>query len=117
MPKFIGLLRSAEDAMAGLSPAELQQVMERYFAWRDDLERAGNTIGGDALSERGRVIRRTGTELIVTNGPYVESSEIVGGSTTLEAADLDEAEKFFGNHPHLEFGSIEIRRIEEPGAD
>lgn len=117
MTQFVGFLRGTGDAMAGLSPAEAQRVLERYFAWSDDLARAGNPPAGGALSRRGRVVRGTGTDLVVTDGPFVEASEILGGYIVVEAADLDEAEKIFSSHPHLEFGSIELRKIGEQGCE
>jgi hypothetical protein len=117
VPKYVGFLRGTEDAMAGLSPAEAEHTLERYIAWSEDLEKAGNPPSGGGLSRRGRVVRRTGTELDVTNGPFVESSEILGGYIAIDAADLDEAEKIFGSHPHLDFGSIEVRKIGERGCE
>lgn len=41
----------------------------------------------------------------------------MGGFITIEATDLDEAEKLFSDHPHLEFGSIEVRKIGEQGCE
>jgi hypothetical protein len=115
MPKYAGFLRGAEDAMSGLQPAEARRVLERYLAWSADLEAVGNAPTGGGLSARGRVLRRAGTELDVTHGPFVEAAEILGGYLVVEAADADEAEKIFGSHPHLEFGSIEVREIGERG--
>lgn len=116
MPNFVGFLRGTEDAQAQLSPAEAQRTLERYLAWSDDLAKAGNPPGGGGLSHRGRVVRQHGG-LDVTDGPYVEGTEIVGGYITVAAADLDEAEKIFSNHPHLDFGSIEVRKIGEQGCE
>lgn len=116
MPNFVGFLRGTADAMADLGPDEAQRTLERYLAWSADLEAAGNPPSGGGLSRRGRVVRRGGAELTVTDGPFAES-EIVGGYISIEAADLDEAEKIFSNHPHLEFGSIEVRKIGERGCE
>lgn len=117
MPNYVGFLRGTDDAQSHLSPAEAQATLERYIAWNDDLTKAGNTAAGGGLSARGRVIRRSDTSLAVTDGPFVEGTEIVGGYITVEAADLDEAEKIFASHPHLEFGSIEVRKIGEQGCE
>ena len=117
MAKFVGFLRGTEDAQSHLSPDEAQRTLERYIRWSDDLEKAGNPPTGGGLSARGRVVRRGGGGLDVTDGPFVEGTEIVGGYICVEATDLDEAEKLFGSHPHLEFGSIEIRKIGEQGCE
>ena len=53
---------------------------------------------------------------MVSDGPFVESREIVGGVYVLAARDYDEAVALLSDSPHLRFGSIEIREIEElPG--
>ena len=115
MPKFVGFLRGTEDAQAELSPDEAQRTLERYLRWSEDLEKAGNPPSGGGLSRRGRVVRRGGLD--VTDGPFVEGTEILGGFISIEAADLDEAEKIFSGHPHLDFGSIEVRKIGEQGCE
>jgi hypothetical protein len=115
MPNFVGFLRGTEDAQAHLSPDEAQRTLERYLAWNDDMDKAGNTPGGGGLSRRGRVIRKNALD--VTDGPFVEGTEILGGFIMVEAADLDQAEKLFASHPHLDFGSIEVRKIGEQGCE
>ena len=120
MPNFVGFLRGTEDAQSHLSPDEAQRTLERYLRWNEDLERAGNPPGGGGLSYRGRVVRRGGGGgggLDVTDGPFVEGTEILGGFISIEASDLDEAEKIFSSHPHLDFGSIEVRKIGEQGCE
>src|SRR5882757_10485502 len=76
MPNFVGFLRGTEDAQTHLSPDEAQRTLERYLAWNDDLEKAGNAAGGGGLSRRGRVIRKNALD--VTDGPFVEGTEILG---------------------------------------
>jgi hypothetical protein len=117
MPQYVGFLRYDEETQPDLSPDEAQRTLERYLAWNDDLNKAGNTTAGGGLSRRGRVVHRDGSGLGVTDGPFVEGTEIVGGFITIEAADLDEAEKIFAGHPHLSFGSIEVRKIGEQGCE
>lgn len=88
------------------------------MAWSEDLDKAGNPVDGGGLSvSKGRVLRKKESDLEVTDGPYTESAEIMGGFLVIEAADLDEAEKIFGSHPHLDFGSLEVRKIGEAGCE
>jgi hypothetical protein len=117
MPNYIGFLRGTEDAQTHLSPTEAQQTLERYIAWNDDLARAEQLVDGNGLSARGRVIRGQGADLAVTDGPFVETSEILGGYIVITATDLDEAEKIFSSHPHLEYGSVEVRKVGERGCE
>ncbi|GAB3480547.1 YciI family protein [Amycolatopsis cihanbeyliensis] len=115
MPSYVGFLRNPVKAYTGLSPDEAQRTLDEYLAWNAERERAGTPVSGGGLSRGGRVVRLAGGELTSTDGPHTESSEIVGGYLVLEAADLDQAEKIFGSHPHLAIGSIEVRAIGERG--
>ncbi|WP_216211963.1 YciI family protein [Amycolatopsis aidingensis] len=115
MPSYVGFLRNPVQAYTGLSPDEAQRTLDEYLAWNAEREQAGTPVGGGGLSRSGRVLRLAGGEPASTDGPHTESNEIVGGYLVLEAADLDEAEKIFGSHPHLAIGSIEVRAIGEQG--
>ncbi|WP_020669189.1 YciI family protein [Amycolatopsis nigrescens] len=118
MPNYVAFLRSTGKEFAELSPDEGQRTFERYMAWSEDLAKAGNPVGGGGLSaSKGRTLRKNGEELDVTDGPYTEASEVLGGFLVIEAADLDEAEKIFGSHPHLDFGSLEVRKVGEQGCE
>ncbi|MQA10024.1 MAG: hypothetical protein GEU98_16000 [Pseudonocardiaceae bacterium] len=114
MATYLGLLRGGGDEQAKLSPDEAQRALERYIAWSEELSVAGNPVGGGGLSRSGRVLRNGGA---ATDGPFTEASEIIGGFLTIEATDLDEAEKIFGTHPHLDYGRIEVRKVGERGCE
>jgi hypothetical protein len=110
MPSYAGFLRGTEDAIPA---ADAERALQAYLDWSASL---ANPPSGSALSRKGRTLRRDGV-VTATNGPFVEGTEILGGYIVIEAADLDEAEKIFGSHPHLEFGSIEIRKLGELGCE
>jgi hypothetical protein len=61
------------------------------------------------------VVRRADGELMVTDGPYVESKEFLGGFWIIEASSYDEMVKLVSDSPHLATGSLELRQIEEMG--
>ncbi|TCP57341.1 hypothetical protein EV191_1011296 [Tamaricihabitans halophyticus] len=120
MANYVGFLRGGDAAYAKISPTEAQRALERYLAWDAELAAAGNPVGGGGLSRSaGRVLgtRVSGSAGAITDGPYTEGSEVVGGVLTIEAADLDEAEKIFSTHPHLDFGIIEVRKLGEQGCE
>ena len=117
MPSYIGIIRGTEQAQAHLSPAEMQQVLERYISWSEELQAAGRLVSGGGLSRSGRVLRASGGELTWTDGPHTEAAEIVGGFVVIEADDEEHAAKLFGTHPHLEFGPIELRKVGERGCE
>ena len=60
-------------------------------------------------------MRQTGGELMVTDGPYVESKEFLGGFWIIEADSYDEMVELVSDSPHLAAGSLELRQIEEMG--
>ena len=105
MAKFALLLRD-QGFPAGMSPQELQKALERYRTWINKVGR----VGGEKLKDRnGKVLRASG----VTDGPYTESKEVLGGFMIIEAKDYDDAVRLCGDHPHLDIGSIEIREVDK----
>ena len=113
MPKYTLMLREDGTAFAGLSPADFQAIIARYGAWRDELQRNGKFAGGHKLRDRqGRTMRRNGSKIVVTDGPFTEGKEVIGGLFVIEAASYDEAVKIANDCPHLDYGSIEVREVE-----
>ncbi|RSM84080.1 hypothetical protein DL991_00895 [Amycolatopsis sp. WAC 01375] len=117
MPHYIGFIRATKDSHDHLGPDEAQRVLENYMAWAEERTKEGRFVDGGGLSKSGRVLRGSGGEVGVTDGPHTEATEIVGGYQVIEAADLDQAEKIFATHPHLEFGPIEVRKVGERGCE
>jgi hypothetical protein len=113
MPKFLILPYERPGDFADLSPAEMQRIVERYVAWTDRL-RAGGALERSAKLKdgEGRILRGPGKKLKVTDGPYAETKEIVGGFWVIEAAGYDEAVRLCADCPHLEFGPLSIRALE-----
>ena len=115
MEQFLILLYSDDKAFMKLSPQEAQTVMGRYRAWTQKLRDSGRLVNSNKLEDRtGRVLRGA-NKMEVTDGPYTESKEIVGGYYLFQAADFDEATAICQDCPHLQFGTIELRKIEKMG--
>lgn len=108
MPQFVLMLRDSGAFPTDISPEEIQQILERYGAWKDKVRGTGQKL----FDGEGRVVVRKDNGLSITDGPYVESKEVLGGYFILEADDYDTVAKLVEDCPHLDFGSIEIRRIE-----
>ena len=112
MPQYMLLLYDdpAMDAhWRTMSPEEMQKGLEKYMAWA----KKPFTKGSLRLAENdgGRVIRSQGGEPRVTDGPFGETKEGLGGYYIIEAANYDEAVQISLTHPHLEHGGIvEIRQ-------
>lgn len=114
MPRFLILPRESGDTFSGLSPEEMQAIIQRYLDWSARMAEAGAMETGEKLEDgTGRVLRAKGDGIAATDGPYTEVKEIVGGFWILKADDFDAVQALLEEHPHLEYGSLEIRRIEE----
>lgn len=111
MAKFLVLARDT-GIRPDMNPEEIQRIMEKYFAWTDGLRGVGKLYDSNKLCDgKGRVMRRSNGQLRVTDGPYAESNEVLGGYWMLEASDYAEAQRLLDDHPHLEFGTLEVREI------
>jgi hypothetical protein len=112
MKTFIMLLHDAgfpED----ISPEQIQAIIQRYAAWRDRIQQKGRKVTGHKLTDgQGRVMRGGPGQTRITDGPYAEAREVIGGLFILDANSYDEVVELSKDCPHLDFGSIEIREVE-----
>ena len=107
MAKFMLLLYDDPSGWARLSPEEMQKAIEKYMAWTQ------KSVDSKRLAQdAGKVIRAQGGKPRVTDGPYSETKEVLGGYYTIEAANYDEAVQKALTHPHVEYGNtIEVRQV------
>ncbi|MBV8345148.1 MAG: hypothetical protein JO190_09190 [Candidatus Eremiobacteraeota bacterium] len=93
------------------SPAEGEKVMQKWIAWMQDLETNGHLKDrGQPLEGEGKVVR--GKQRSITDGPYAESKDIVGGYTLIEAKDLVQAAELAGGCPIFDReGLVEVRPV------
>src|SRR5204862_1197405 len=102
MPKFLLILRADPDAWRHRDRAEIQNLIERFEAWAGRLMAERRFLDGKKLADgEGRVLVRTGETVRVTDGPYGESKELVGGFHVIEADDYEHAVKLCQDHPEL----------------
>lgn len=114
MPKFMLILREDPATFAALSPTAMQAVIEEYSAWSRKLGAAGRLKGGEKLAdEGGRRLATKAGRVVVTDGPFAEAKDVIGGFFTIEAADYAEAERLVADCPHVKYGEIELRRVHE----
>lgn len=113
MPEFVLLLHEAGSVDPNMSPHQMQAIVQRYVAWRARIQRNGRSVTGHKLHDgTGRVITGAGSAMKITDGPYAEAREVIGGLFVIEAANYDEVVGLSKDCPHLDFGSIEIREVE-----
>jgi hypothetical protein len=112
--KFICLGYADPSKFASKSKEELSSGMEECFAYDDELRRGGHFIGGEALQfGNGVTLRTRNGKVEVTDGPYAETKEQLGGILILEARDLNHAIALMSKHPGVAFGPFEIRPADE----
>ena len=101
------------------SEAEVQKVMDAYWAYEKEVSEAGVIISSDALQDvtTATTVQVTaGGERLVTDGPFAETREQLGGYYLVDAPDLDEAIGIAARIPGARWGTIEIRPVVEiPG--
>ncbi len=117
MAKYMLLLHDNTSSFGSLSPADIQQVIQKYVQWGDRLRKAGIIVDGQKLTdEPGRIVRKTAGQLRVTDGPYSETKEVLGGYYTIVADTYEQAVERSSECPHLEYGgTIELRQVDNMG--
>lgn len=115
MPKFMLMLFDNPADYAGLSPQRMQEIVREYGEWAGRIAKEGKLVGGNKLSdEGGKVLSGKSPKSIVTDGPFAETKEVLGGYFIVEAADYDEAVAIARSCPHATYGvATHVRRIDE----
>src|SRR5437762_2009323 len=99
-----------------MSPDETSQIMKEYFDYSNWLEGKGWFKGGNALqpTQTATTVRLRSGERLLTDGPFAETKEQLGGFYILDCKDLDEAISWAGRIPSLpHYGAVEVRPIME----
>ncbi len=110
MKDFMLIFIGANYAELGLSPEEMQNQMGKWWAWQAKMEQAGVVKGGNALKAESR--RIAGSERTVSDGPFVESKELVGGYYIVKAESMEAAAEIAQDYPDYDLGgTVEIREV------
>lgn len=113
--KFVCLGYSNERLWGALTAEQRESLIEKCFAYDDVLRRDGHWTGvGESLqgSQTAKVLRLRQGKLLVTDGPFTETNEQIGGFGVIEARDLQQAVELMSKHPAMPFGAFEIRPID-----
>jgi hypothetical protein len=113
--KFICLGYANPATFAAMTEAEGKAAMEECFAYDDVLRRGGHFLGGEALqtADRALTLRYQNGKAEVTDGPFAETKEQLGGILILEAENMDHAIELMSKHPGIKYGPFEIRPADE----
>lgn len=115
MSNYLLLLHGTPANRVNHTPEEFQAMFTDYMAWSEKIKAEGSYVGGNKLKdEGGKSIVKNGDGLRVTDGPFIEAKELIGGYFLISASDYNEAVKISEGCPHLKYGGrIEVREIEQ----
>jgi hypothetical protein len=116
--RYLALIYSEERVEATMTPEEQGANMAAWFSFTDDLRNSGKMLGGEALQPTmtATTVRHGNGGNLITDGPFAETKEQLGGFYLINADNLDEAIDWVAKMPHLpRGGSVEIRPIMEFG--
>jgi hypothetical protein len=113
--KFMCLGYYNEATWEGKSEAEIQAMMDECFTYDLHLRESGHCSGGEALTsiKQAATVQMKNGKPVVTDGPFTETKEQIGGVLYLEARDLQEAIELISQHPGIKTGPFEIRQVDE----
>ena len=113
--KYICLGYYDEKQWETLSGSEQSALMDACFAYDDVLREGGHFAGGEALqtARNATTLRYKNGKVVVTDGPFAETNEQLGGILILEANDLNHAIQLMSKHPGVKIGPFEIRPAED----
>ncbi len=112
-PSEYMLLFRGTDWAKGLSPDEMQHVANQWMAWFKGLMEQGKAIAGNPLEREGKIVSGKNGR-VISDGPFAESKEAIGGYFLLRVDTLDEAVAIAKQCPGLPYGAqIEVRPVAE----
>lgn len=111
--QYMLLIYGAESAEPAPGTPEFDAMMEGYAAFSKEVTDTGAFIAGNALqpSTTATSVRIRDGESIITDGPFAETKETLGGYYLLECKDLDEAMAYAAKIPSAAYGSVEVRPV------
>ncbi len=116
MPNYMLFLHTDPRRPRPTSPDEIMAITKAYMTWADRMRAEGRLKGGEKLTfDAGKVMRPNGGgKVTVTDGPYAESKELIGGYFAISAKDYTEACRIAESCPHLGYGgTIEVRQVDQ----
>jgi hypothetical protein len=109
--KFLFVYRNSKDSYNTMTPEEMQPMMEKWNTWITEGLRQGWMLeAGDGLKKEGRVVNH---KKVISDGPFVEVKEMVGGFSIIQAESIDAAAELAKGCPiFLRGGSVEVRPLQ-----
>jgi hypothetical protein len=111
--QYLLLIYGNEAHWGTMSESEQNKVMQEYMDYSKSLAQSGHMRGGNELNmvSTAKTVRVRDKQELITDGPFAETKEQLGGYYLVEAKDIDEALKLAARIPSARWGSIEVRPI------
>ncbi len=113
--KYLCLVYHEEKKLDAMSTSEWNALIDETLAWQDELQESGHFVVGQPLEpvQSATTVRVRKGEASVTDGPFAETKEQLGGFILIEARDLNEAIQVASKFPPARVGSVEVRPVKE----
>jgi hypothetical protein len=113
--QYMLLIYQAADAGPAPDSPEFQAQRGRWMEYTQQLRDSGAMVAGDALEagDTATTVRQRNGDRVVSDGPFAETKELLGGYYLIDVADLDTALDWAGKMPNITYGSVEVRPIME----
>ena len=111
--KYLCTIYGDESQWDEVTPEQMSEVMQAYFAFSDEAGKAGVIVAGEGLerTSAATTVRVRDGERVLSDGPFAETKEQLGGFYLLECANLDEAIDWAAKIPGAATGSVEVRPV------
>ena len=111
--KYLCMMYYDEANVNALSQPDFDALVDRSLGYTEELKKTGHYVAADGLQPvaTATTLRLHNGKLSITDGPFAETKEHLGGFVLIEARDMEEATRLASGIPHARFGSIEVRPI------
>jgi hypothetical protein len=116
--KYICLAYISEEGWGTMTESQRNAALDEVFAYTDELRNSGHLVATEGLqsARNATTLRIVNGKVSVTDGPYVETKEKIGGIYVIEARDLNHAIQLMSKHPVVRAGGVEIRAVVDMSA-
>ena len=112
MKEYLLLFRGGNTYGIEQPPGQIQAHMQRWMEWMGNLGKEGKFVGAQPLDHTGKTV--SGTQKVISDGPFMEGKEMVGGYLIVNAKDIDEAVEISKGCPIFnEDGKLEVRPLQK----
>ena len=111
MPQYMLLIYSPTDVQP--TPEQMEAEMPKWFSYTQELQESGAMVAGDALhpAQTATTVRVRDGETVISDGPFAETKEALGGYYLVDVPDLDAALAWAAKIPNVGYGSVEVRPV------